>query len=324
MSGDTAPAGGPSVRPVAPGEVEALRGGVERWAKVRPSHHLSPSAQAGAAMDAFRRTAAEGPGEVLFAGDAATGALGGWMPLAWDTDVLGVPVGRCTSPVWWGGGDVEAALAAVTAAAARRADQAGIELLVLRSDARDSNLPRLLAGEGFWLADTLVTYSADPDPAVEAEGVEPARPDDLPALRTLALAFRNGRFHVDPGIGRERAERLYVRWVENSLAGRADAFLVVRGADGQPIGFMILRVAPAHGETPPHGIMELMAVSPRAQGQRVGHRLVAASLRWFAQAGIPSIDVGTQIDNVAAVRIYQRFGFRLAAFSHTFHRWARR
>lgn len=306
-------------------EIEALRGGVERWTTARPSHHLPPSAQAAAAMDAFRRTASDGPGEVLLAGDGGTGALGGWAPLAWDSEVLGVRVGRCTSPVWWGGGEVDAALGAVTAAASQCADGAGIDLLILRTDARDATLPRLLAGEGYWLADTLVTFLADPREAADGEGgagVDAARADDLPTLREIARAFRTGHFHADPRIGRARADGLYVRWVENSLAGRADAFLVARDDDGRPLGFLTCRLAAAYG--PPHGVIELVAVDRRAQGQRVGRRLVDASLRWFAQAGAGSVEVGTQVDNLAAVHLYQRAGFRAAAFSHTFHRWAER
>lgn len=314
-----------SVRPVAAEEIDALGGSVERWTKARPSHHLPPSAQAAAAMDAFRRTASGGPGEVLVAGDGDTGALGGWAPLAWDSEVLGVRVGRCTSPVWWGDGDVDAALAAVTDAASDRADRAGIDLLLLRTDARDATLPRLLAGQGYWLADSLVTFLADPRGAAGGDGgagVDPARADDLPVLREIACAFRTGHFHADPRISRARADGLYVRWVENSLAGRADAFLVARGDDGQPLGFLTCRISAA--DDAPHGVIELVAVDPRAQGQRVGRRLVDASLRWFAQAGAPSVEVGTQVDNLAAVRLYQRAGFQCAAFSHTFHRWAER
>lgn len=321
-----APAARLSARPVGAEEVEGVRAGVEGWARARPSHHLTAAAQADAALDAFRRTASDGPGDVLLAGDAATGALGGWTPLAWDSEVLGVRVGRCTSPVWWGDGDVDGALAAVTAAASDRSDAAGIDLLLLRTDARDATLPRLLAGQGYWLADTLVTFAADPRGARGGDGgagVDRARADDLPALRLIARAFRTGHFHADPRIGRERADGLYVRWVENSLAGRADAFLVVRGEEGRPLGFLTCRIATAEGQAP-HGVIELVAVDPRAQGRQVGRRLVDASLRWFAGAGAASVEVGTQADNLAAVHLYQRAGFRCAAFSHTFHRWAER
>ncbi|WP_420128638.1 GNAT family N-acetyltransferase [Longimicrobium sp.] len=318
MSGHTA------VRPVTAGEVDGLRPAVERWAATRPAHGVSAGDQAAAALDAFRATASGAAGEVLLAGDAETGALGGWMPLAWDSEVLGVPAGRCISPAWWGTGDADAALSAVAAQAARRADAAGIDLLFLRCDARDATLPRLLAGEGFWLADTLVTFALPLDgTAVDGE-IEHARAEDVPALRTIARAFRTGHFHADPRIGRERADALYVRWVENSLAGRADAFLVVRGAEGVPLGFITCRLIAGPAGSAPQGVIELVAVDPRAQGQRVGHRLVAASLRWFARAGAASVEVGTQVDNLAAVHLYQRAGFRAAAFSHTFHRWAPR
>jgi dTDP-4-amino-4,6-dideoxy-D-galactose acyltransferase len=309
-----------AVRSVGPEEMEGLRAGVERWAAAHPSHHAGVTAarQADAVMDALRHAASSGSGAVLLAGDAGTGALGGWQPLAWDTEVLGVPVGRCTAPVWWGAGGAEAAQAAVLAQSARRADDAGIDLLLFRSDARDTHLPRLLAGEGFWLADTLVTSVRDPGEEAEA-ALELATPEDLPALREIARAFRTGHFHADPRLGRARADELYIRWMENSLAGRADAFLVVRGTAGAPLGFITCRMG-----AEPHGVIELVAVSPGAQGQRVGQRLVAAALRWFAQAGAAAVEVGTQVDNLAAVRLYQRAGFRLAAFSHTFHRWAPR
>lgn len=315
-----------AVRSVGPEEIEGLRAGVERWAAAHPSHHPGVSAahRADGSLGALRRAAADASDAVLLAGDAGTGALGGWQPLAWDSEVLGLAVGRCTAPVAWGG--AEAAEAAVLAESVRRADDAGIDLLYCRSDARDTHLPRLLAAEGFWLADTLVilvVIAADQAGEGGAED-EHAGEADLPALRRIACAFRTGHFHTDPRIGRAGADRLYVRWVESSLAGRADAVLVVRGTDGGPLGFITCRLVQTNAGSAPHGVIELVAVEPGAQGQRVGQRLVASALRWFARAGAASVEVGTQVDNLAALRLYQRAGFQCAAFSHTFHRWAPR
>ncbi|NPV54614.1 MAG: GNAT family N-acetyltransferase [Firmicutes bacterium] len=156
--------------------------------------------------------------------------------------------------------------------------------------------------------------------------VRPFQPYDVQALRHIArCAFRHDHFHSDPLIHQSAADEVYVRWLQNSCDGRADTILVAEepGNSPNPSGFITCRIDKTITTLTgiPHGVIELVAVSPEAQGKGVGTALVLRSLGWFAQQGVSSVEVGTQTRNLHAVRLYQKVGFRCVAFSHTFHKW---
>ncbi|HHY37756.1 MAG TPA: GNAT family N-acetyltransferase, partial [Clostridia bacterium] len=151
-------------------------------------------------------------------------------------------------------------------------------------------------------------------------------PSDLARLQHIAkFAFRHDHFHSDPRIPPKVADEVYVTWVKNSCQGRADAVLVAEepgNLDGVS-GFITCRLdrAVLNVAGIPHGIIELVAVSPEAQGRGIGVALVLGSLEWFARHGFRSVEVGTQSRNTQAMRLYHRCGFKCVAFSHTFHKW---
>lgn len=156
--------------------------------------------------------------------------------------------------------------------------------------------------------------------------VRPFEPSDVARLQYIARsAFRHDHFHSDPRIPPAAADEVYVRWVKNSCQGRADAVLVAE-EPGNPdgvSGFITCRVDQTVSAAAgiPHGVIELVAVSPEAQGKGIGVALVVGSLEWFARHGVRSIEVGTQSRNIQAMRLYQRCGFKCVAFSYTFHKW---
>lgn len=156
--------------------------------------------------------------------------------------------------------------------------------------------------------------------------VRPFKPSDVARLQYIARsAFRHDHFHSDPRIPPAAADEVYVRWVKDSCQGRADAVLVAEepGNPGGISGFITCRLDQAVSNVAgiSHGIIELVAVAPGAQGKGIGVALVLASLAWFARHGVTSIEVGTQSKNLQAMRLYQRCGFKCVGFSYTFHKW---
>jgi ribosomal protein S18 acetylase RimI-like enzyme len=59
------------------------------------------------------------------------------------------------------------------------------------------------------------------------------------------------------------------------------------------------------------GYVARVVVHPRAQGQRIGARLLADAIHFFQESGIRDIVLNTQRDNHRAQRLYSWFGFRL-------------
>jgi ribosomal protein S18 acetylase RimI-like enzyme len=180
-----------------------------------------------------------------------------------------------------------------------------------------------LAAAGFGVVDTQLGFEhAVPVPGPAGIEVGPAAPAERGAVLDIAgSCFRYSRFHQDPRIGREAADRVKRAWAQNCLDGRRGEEVLVARLAGKPTGFLAVLIAPADGGAA--AIIDLVGVGVQDQGRGVGAALVAAFVtRWGPRAA--SLRVGTQAANVASVRLYERCGFRFRSASYVMHAHFRR
>jgi ribosomal protein S18 acetylase RimI-like enzyme len=76
------------------------------------------------------------------------------------------------------------------------------------------------------------------------------------------------------------------------------------GPDHAVVGYAVT------GRAGPRGYLQRLAVHPAAQRQGLGEALVHDGLRWLRRWGASEVLVNTQEGNAAAVRLYERLGFR--------------
>lgn len=226
--------------------------------------------------------------------------------------------------------------------ALEEARRRGIEHLTARVAADELSSIHALESRGFLLLDTILTFSrATASEAVSSGllalseaaagfglGVRLARSGDLALLRHIAASsFRYDRYHADPSIPAEAADRLHAEWVENSVEGFADAVLVAvpEGDEGDPIGFTTVKVDRAARQLLGVSIatIVLVATAPESRGLGVGRLLTRAAVEWCRGQGIERVEVGTQLRNVPACRLYAAAGFRLVRACVSL-RWAGR
>ena len=120
--------------------------------------------------------------------------------------------------------------------------------------------------------------------------------DEEAWLRTNAAAFAE---HAEQG-----------DWTQAELAGReaepwfdpAGFFLAEQGES--LLGFHWTKVHPDGA-----GEVYVLGVDPAAQGMQLGGALLAVGLRYLAERGCPYVLLYVDDTNVAAVRLYERFGF---------------
>lgn len=79
--------------------------------------------------------------------------------------------------------------------------------------------------------------------------------------------------------------------------------LAMTAAD-EPAGYMIT------GRSGSSGFVQRLAVNPDHQGQGIGHALMQDGLRWLGRSRVDEILVNTHLDNVAALQLYDSWGFR--------------
>ncbi len=285
----------------------------------------APSAHTGDA-----RGAAQALGDLLGHGGVVVGArlddsmaFCGFTYSSFDSEQLGVRTAISSRVVRVGPphGQQRRIERALLEELGRAAARRRIQLLRLRADAAEDATAAAAQLAGFRLVDVLLTFSRGTGDAPDVP-MELARAEDAEALEAIAAAFRHSHNHMDPRIPDEAATSVYVAWIRNSLAGRADAVLVQRGAGGAVEGLITcVRRGLAPEGRPTTGIIELVGVRRESHGRGIGRRLVGAALCWFRSHGTDTVEVGTQATNVAAVRLYARMGFDVVSARNTWHLW---
>jgi ribosomal protein S18 acetylase RimI-like enzyme len=233
----------------------------------------------------------------------------------WISDVLGVPswkvldVTLAVSP-----SDVQAALR-------DRAGQ-GAAFFFAKVPTRDVTAATNATRAGFAVVDVNVTFDWDAVAAgadtSRADAVEVALADagEVAAVEAIAgHCFAFSRFHLDPVIGRDRANEVKRQWARNACGGRASAVYVARRRQAV-VGFLAVLESKSAAGT--DAIIDLVGVDAGHQGQGVGRALSRTFVdQWRNRAD--RLRVGTQISNIPAMRLYESIGFRVAETSYVLH-----
>jgi ribosomal protein S18 acetylase RimI-like enzyme len=179
-----------------------------------------------------------------------------------------------------------------------------------------------LSRVGFYVVDVNVTFArAASAPAVRSDPrftVTCATDDGAgDVLEIAASAFRYSRFHLDPAIPIETANRLKRAWIESYLQkSRGDRLLVAIDERGMTAGFLAALLTDREGATV--AVIDLIGVRSHCQRSGAGTALVAAFCRAYADR-CDRFEVGTQAANVPSLRFYHRLGFDVAATTYVLH-----
>ena len=259
--------------------------------------------------------------------DDATG-LAVLQRLAWDTRVLGFPCARID--LYLTGNYAEASSAAdrLIESALEEARAAGTHHVSCRVDAADWASVHALERHGFINVDALITFQA----AVERLPARGAPADvelraavstDTTVLMDIAArVFRHGRFHSDPAIPGDRAGNVYREWTRGCCEGTAADIVLVATLAQDVAGFVACRmVADPAGHLPTRiGTIPLIAANDTCRRRGIGSALLAAARAWFAAQDAGAVEVGTQLSNGPAARLYERSGFHVGTGALSFRR----
>jgi len=280
--------------------------------------------------------------------DGARG-LAGWTRLAWDTQQLGVGAGRLDYLI--ASGDYEDQYTAkevlLTAVLEACADQ-GIRHLTTRVHASDLSSIYLLEQHGFITVDGILTFSLELSPRRHEDTTQTnkkaknplclsafvvpdtefevrlSRLEDIEQIKAIARSsYVYDRFHSDPRIPKTVADELHAVWLENSCLGVAADAVVVAAENGRILGYVTCKI---DHQTTQHlgltiGTIVLVATAADARGRGVAKATTYGVLDWFREQGVDIVEVGTQLRNMPASRLYEACGFRLVASSISLRKW---
>jgi len=249
-----------------------------------------------------------------------------WSSLAWDTSQMGMAAGRLDLLLHRGQyAEARAGKAALLEELLEACRRQGVRHVTARVDAGDLSSLHALGAAGLEIIDGIQTFSlrlaqapwAGPDNGLE---VRAYRPSDLEQVLSIArTAYVHDRFHADPALTSETADALNEDWVRNCCLGTAADGVIVAAEGDRVLGYVTCKVDRRSAEELAmcFGSVVLVATAAPARGRGVARQATLGALEWFRSQGVDVVEVGTQLSNIPAARLYEGCGFRLAAVTLT-------
>jgi dTDP-4-amino-4,6-dideoxy-D-galactose acyltransferase len=232
--------------------------------------------------------------------------------LEWDSQFWGIPIGHVNSSRL-----TEESLAGIITWCVEHR----IQCLYFSADGSDRLTLSLAAEGGFQFVDMRIELEKRCNdrltPMHRLHNIRHATMDDLQMLKNIAgQSFEDTRFFKDRHFDQAHSRMLYERWIENDLSHNHILICTRPEDDVDVIGFLSCSVNVKLGR------IGLVAIHPTARGTGVAQCLLHASEGFLGMRGAESIVVATQASNVAAMRLYESYGFKTRETRVWFHRWA--
>lgn len=144
-----------------------------------------------------------------------------------------------------------------------------------------------------------------------------AQRSDRGAVREIAgRAFRFSRFHLDPRIPVNLADKIKVCWADNYFDGNRGDGMVVAESHGKIVGFLQLLWGQANTL-----IIDLIGIVPEFQRQGLGRAMIiyAANHGTGDHRRPAAVLVGTQAANTPSMQLYEGLGLRLRSAQYVLH-----
>jgi dTDP-4-amino-4,6-dideoxy-D-galactose acyltransferase len=144
-----------------------------------------------------------------------------------------------------------------------------------------------------------------------------AKVHDIDDLRELGLQSGiYSRFNIDPNFKNNEYQKLYLKWVEESIAGNLAFDIIVAISNSKLIGFITLKE-----KSKTLSEIGLIATDVAYRGKGVGIRLIQEAISRSFQQGYNIIQVATQSSNIPALALYNKGGFRFQKKIIIYHYW---
>lgn len=135
----------------------------------------------------------------------------------------------------------------------------------------------------------------------------------------LDLAFQSGvysRFKKDENFVNNEFERLYIKWITNSVVDKKSLVVFIYELDNKILGFVTV-----DKKSDTHASIGLIAVELNSRGQGIGVKLLDQAKNYLLKNGFQKLSLITQGDNIPALKLYQKAGFYIEESSFTYHIW---
>ncbi|WKZ36513.1 MAG: GNAT family N-acetyltransferase [Anaerolineales bacterium] len=173
-----------------------------------------------------------------------------------------------------------------------------------------------LTTAGFRVIDVNVAFERQPQDISSNETIiiRDVKPEDeTDVLKIAESSFIYSRFHLDPQVSKELADKIKREWIANYIRKQRGERLLVAEINGKPVGFLAILVT-----NEKIGVIDLIGVDKNMQAQGIGKRLVQFHIN-DAAGKYSRLLVGTQIANIPSMRLYQTCGYKISNSTFVLH-----
>lgn len=134
-------------------------------------------------------------------------------------------------------------------------------------------------------------------------------------LHLALVSGKYSRFRLDDGFPKGSFERLYFRWIEQSVkfTMASEVFCYMIGS--VPRGLITLNNKNGNGT------IGLVAIHEDFQHRGIGSTMMRHVIQYSIENRINKLTVATQLDNIPACQLYEKSGFLVKSITDVWHWW---
>ena len=200
-----------------------------------------------------------------------------------------------------------------------KTDESGYRLLTCRITAEDTFLAHALEERGFRLCDVLNIYVSELD--VSELTVADEKDEAIKILDRCLEDMSWGRVYQDPNIDHSLAKKFYrdsSAWILSQKC-----HVTIARVNGHSVGLAIGIIDQQISDNISRnfGALWLIAVDREYRGMGVGKKLLQDFSKEFSTQ-VDLLEIGTQVSNIPANRMYLKANYQPLTQALTFHRWS--
>lgn len=140
---------------------------------------------------------------------------------------------------------------------------------------------------------------------------------DRSELQKLALLSGiHSRYNIDPNFTHDEFNRLYICWIDKSLAEVRKVPMCLMKMGDRVVGFVSFSVIDIHSIR-----VDLIAVEPKNRGQGIAEDMLNTVIHYAIEHGYKEIHISTQSANIPALNLYKKVGFVVSSQLSIYHLW---
>lgn len=173
------------------------------------------------------------------------------------------------------------------------------------------------------LVDKKVVFSKQVSPKNSKENfnhrIELLNPNIHDPSQLVELALQSGvysRFKLDTNFKDQEYIKLYSEWINKCMDRKSEFDILVALKGNNITGFTTLsKVSEELAD------IGLVAVDQNLRGEGIGTELLSKTILRASQKGFKNIQVVTQMNNLPAVKLYEKLKFDIQEITFVFHYW---